>query len=141
MPKYSINIAASLDNLNVIRSFIIEKLRKFDKLSEKQINEIVLAADEYCANIVKHSYNFDDSREIEIELSYSPTTVIVEVRDDGPPFDLAKFKISPAETPKKRKKNGGWGIALIKSIADEIRYRPKTSSASKNSIKLIKKLK
>lgn len=141
MPRHSINIAASLDNLNVIRSFIIEKLRKFDKLTEKQINEIVLAADEYCANIVKHSYNFDDSREIEIELSYSPTTVIVEVRDDGPPFDLSKFKISPAKPLKKRKKNGGWGIALIKSIADEIRYRPKSSVDSKNSIKLIKKLK
>ncbi|MCZ6899981.1 MAG: ATP-binding protein, partial [Bacteroidetes bacterium] len=53
---YRYNCQCSKEKLKKIREFVSEVLHKYN-LTEVKINELVLAVDEVCANLIIHSHN------------------------------------------------------------------------------------
>jgi serine/threonine-protein kinase RsbW len=53
-----LRVSCSIDNLKEIRSFVNKRLQELS-VSELEINMIVLAVDEICANIIIHSNKSD----------------------------------------------------------------------------------
>lgn len=83
-------------------------------LGEETLADLKLALTEACSNSVRHAYR-DGEGHVEIVYELHPDRLVVEVTDDGEGFDPAH---SRGEGPDLTE--GGLGIAIIRSIADEL---------------------
>ena len=91
-------------------------LARVRPLEEETLADLKLALTEACSNSVRHAYD-DDGGHVSISFELRDDRLIVEVADDGTGFE-----------PETASKNGddielsegGLGIAIIRSIADEV---------------------
>jgi serine/threonine-protein kinase RsbW len=83
-------------------------------LSEDTLADVKLALTEACSNSVRHAYG-DDGGHVDISFELLEDRLIVEVADDGTGFTLL-----PADEGDGELTEGGLGIAIIRSIADEV---------------------
>lgn len=119
--KYQKTVPASTEYLIEVREFVSKHARSHG-FSEKQINDIRLAVDEACTNIIKHAYQFDDSKHFAIEMNFQDQNVTVLIIDQGAGFDPTRYHKPELKDQIKKKKRGGMGIYLIKSLMDEVTY-------------------
>ena len=90
----------------------LAQLRAMDAAT---IADIKLALTEAVSNSVRHAYDHDADGHVDIRYDLHPGRLDIEVVDDGAGFD-------PDETPAfegEELSEGGLGIAIIKTIADE----------------------
>ncbi len=92
-----------------------------DLLPEDVILECELALQELLTNLVDHAYGGDAVRTITINLACDATRMLIETRDTGKPasVDLEKA-VMPDPTDLAE---GGYGLAIIKSLVDEVNYK------------------
>jgi len=103
--------------------------------TDNQINDIRLAVDEACTNVIKHAYSFDESKEFNVDLEFDNSSLSIEITDFGIGFNPSKYEAPNLHQRVKQKKRGGMGIFLIKNLMDDLTY---DSDGSKNVIKMIK---
>jgi anti-sigma regulatory factor (Ser/Thr protein kinase) len=75
-------------------------------------------------NIVIHAYQRRGTGEIEIEIALSSDAIVIEVRDDGRPFDLDNVAELPVDLDEESLPEGGMGIHIAKTMLDEMTYEP-----------------
>jgi len=80
--NYQYNIGCSLSNLKDIRDFIRRSLNG-QGISDVVMNEIVLALDEMCSNLMIHSHNCNPDHELELH---------IEIPRKGEPDERFGFK-------------------------------------------------
>lgn len=78
-----------------------------------------VAVDEVLSNVVRHGGGTG------IEISFRREADIVEIRvsDDGAPFDPSSWPAPDVQSSLESRRPGGLGIALVKSLIEEIDYR------------------
>ncbi len=135
--KNKITIKSVTENLGKIREFL-RKISKENGFDEKKVEEIVLAVDEACTNIIKHAYRFDATKLIEIETFFDGENLTILLKDSGKKFHPQSIAPPDLETKLKKRKSGGLGVHLIKSLMDEVEYD--FSNPKINILKLVKKL-
>jgi serine/threonine-protein kinase RsbW len=84
-----------------------------------------LALTEACSNSVRHAYSGGAQGVIEIVYELRPDRLAIEVADDGDGFDPAH---ADPESPEAMTE-GGLGIAIIRSIADELEIGARENGA------------
>jgi serine/threonine-protein kinase RsbW len=86
------------------------------ELPDEVLADLKLALTEAASNSVRHAYSGDDETGV-VEISYElrADRLVIEVTDDGEGFDPEETDGSPEELSE-----GGLGIAIIRSIADEV---------------------
>lgn len=131
---YHKTLNATTKNLSQVRSFVSVQARKHG-FTDDQINDIRLAVDEACTNVIKHAYSFDDSKEFNVDLEFDNSSLSIEITDFGIGFNPSKYEVPNLHKRIKQKKRGGMGIFLIRNLMDELAY---DSDGSKNVIKMIK---
>jgi serine/threonine-protein kinase RsbW len=91
-------------------------LSRVRPLADETLADLKLALTEACSNSVRHAYG-DGGGHVEISFELCDDRLIVEVADDGTGFEpeTAGRNGEDAELAE-----GGLGIAIIRSIADEI---------------------
>ena len=136
---YRYNCQCSKDKLKEIREFVTEVLHKYN-LSEVKINELVLAVDEVCANLIIHSHNCNPQESFEIKINVNKKEGITfYIIDDGKiGFNLNHYKEPSLNELIKKQKKGGVGLILVKRIMDDIQFK---CSPERNVCRLFKKLK
>lgn len=135
--KYNYNIGCSLDNLLGARDFIRQSLKKH-VASEVTLNEIVLALDEMCSNLMIHSHHCDPDHLLELTIfTKEKGQLVFEIVDDGSVFDINAFNEPTLDNLITVKRKGGLGIRLVKSIMDTIEYETRDG---KNVCRLTKKV-
>ena len=84
-------------------------------LAEETLAELKLALTEATSNSVRHAYANGEGR-VQISFELCEDRLVVEVSDDGFGFS------QPDETARREEElsEGGLGIAIIRSIADEL---------------------
>jgi anti-sigma regulatory factor (Ser/Thr protein kinase) len=81
-------------------------------------NNIVLAVDEACSNIIKHAYKGETDKPIIIILKMDPDKLEINLRDYGEKVNIKAIKSRKLDDIRP----GGLGVHLIKSVMDEVTY-------------------
>jgi serine/threonine-protein kinase RsbW len=89
----------------------ISRLRE---LPEETLADLKLALTEACSNSVRHAYPGGDGV-VEIRYELQPDRLVIEVADDGEGFEPGTPPPGDDELVE-----GGLGIAIIRSVADEL---------------------
>jgi serine/threonine-protein kinase RsbW len=135
---YQYNIGCSLNNLKGIRDFIRESL-KGHGVTDVVMNEIVLAIDEMCSNLMIHAHHCNPEHMLELHIRVQKKgELIFEIVDDGNVFDINNFMEPNLNNLVQEKRKGGLGIRLVKSIMDSVEY---VHQGGKNVCRLIKRVK
>jgi serine/threonine-protein kinase RsbW len=103
-PEYITLSRLALAGLSRVRSF-----------SDETLADLKLALTEACSNSVRHAYG-DGGGQVDISFELRTDRLIVEVADDGAGFELE----DEAKDGNDALSEGGLGIAIIRSIADEV---------------------
>jgi serine/threonine-protein kinase RsbW len=88
-------------------------------LSEETLADLKLALTEACSNSVRHAYADRDGH-VEISYALGADRLAIEVVDDGEGFDPEAESAGQGDELTE----GGLGIAIIRSIADEFEIGP-----------------
>ena len=111
------DVPAVAENLIKIRDFVRGYIDKCEGL-ESYKDEIVLAIDEACQNVVRHAYK-DKDGELAIKLSFQNNEFIISIEDDGTPVIPEKIKPRNIEDIKP----GGLGTFFINQIMDSVSFK------------------
>ena len=131
-PKF--NLSCSTAALTELRSFLQQKLA-FYRLSEGEKQQVTLAVEEACANLIIHSHACNLKEEIQLEGKEFNKKIIIEIIDKGNAFNLLEYQVPNLNQVIEEKRKGGIGILLVKKIMDEIQFESKNG---KNICRLIK---
>ena len=133
--KYKLKIPSVTENLQMIREFVLKIAAKAGFNEENQ-EQIALAVDEACTNVIKHAHHHDARRLMDIQIQTDASKIKITITDRGQGFDLTKLRDPDIERFIKESKHGGLGIYLIKTLMDEVDYDFKPGV--KNQVQLTK---
>ncbi len=133
--EYRLQVTAETKNLGLVRDFI-RRLANEAGFDKEKIEQIELAVDEACTNVIKHAYHYDTSKMIDLHITIDSTKMVVSVIDYGGGFDLSKIKQPDINHNVKKAKAGGLGIHLMKKLMDEVRFH--IEPGKKTEVRLIK---
>jgi serine/threonine-protein kinase RsbW len=119
--KFSLKVYCEKTRLKEIRTFVEEKLQNYTT-DEIEINQLILAVDEVCANFIIHSNDCNASEAIYLDVYANETGVTFEISDKGSEFDLSKYKEPTLEQVIKEKRKGGIGLMLVNRIMDKVEF-------------------
>lgn len=120
--NYQHKIGCSLENLKGIRDFVRKSLRGH-VTSDVVLNEIILALDEMCSNLMIHAHHCNPDHFLELSIDVPEKgQLIFEISDDGEMFDINQFSEPTLDNLVHEKRKGGLGIRLVKSIMDDVQY-------------------
>lgn len=108
--------------------------------SDATYHQIQLAVREACSNVVKHSYAAAPAGLLGLRLRIRRGRVLVQIEDRGLPMpkrELLRMAASK-EAPPAGRKEGGFGLRLIKSTMDKVVYGRKANGV--NVVRLYKRL-
>ncbi|NGX58012.1 MAG: Phosphoserine phosphatase RsbU [Chlamydiae bacterium] len=125
-----------LSQLKAIRKFVEAFcIKVMDQLTSVS-NLLELVVDEVFCNIVQHGYKGESGNEVIIQADYLDDCIILEILDQGKPFDPSEI-----EHPNLvGKKDEGFGFYLVKDVADKISYQRKKSANGWNCLRITKKI-
>jgi sigma-B regulation protein RsbU (phosphoserine phosphatase) len=98
---------------------------------------INMVFDELLNNVV--SYGFEDESEhgIEVRVSLERQRLVIEILDDGRPFNPFSQESPDTTLPLEDRRVGGLGIHLVQKVMDQVSYERRID---KNLVKLVKRI-
>ena len=108
-----LRIPAKPEYITLVR-LALSGLARLRPLDEETLGDLKLAVTEACSNSVRHGYGNGQEGTVQISYELHSDRLVVEVVDDGPGFDPSR----PLERGEDLNE-GGLGIEIIKSVADE----------------------
>jgi serine/threonine-protein kinase RsbW len=127
----------SRENLKGIRDFVSNVLKNHP-LSEIEVNQVVLAVDEICSNMIIHSHQCNEDDFIELNIRNQKEGIVFEIIDKSEElFDLSRYKTPSIAEIVQQGKKGGVGLMLVKKIMDDVEV---SNENSRNVWRLYKKL-
>lgn len=130
---------SQFSELENIRNFVVSNALSAG-LNNEEAQNMALAVDEACTNLINYSFNKESDREIRLLATSKENLIEIEIFDNGPsfnPLDLPEVNLNEYFAEMKK---GGLGIKIIKTLIDEIVYIPAGKESNDNTLKLIKYL-
>ncbi|MBE9528090.1 MAG: ATP-binding protein [Proteobacteria bacterium] len=116
-----LKIPSRARHLHLIRG-VADSLASEMGFSDRERNRTVLALDEACANIIRHSCGENSNIIIDITFTVTEELLTITLRDFGKcggGLDIEKIERDLGEV-----KPGGLGVCIIKSVMDTVEYTP-----------------
>jgi len=98
--------------------------------------ELRLVAEEVVTNVAKYGFEPGRAAAMEVLLSLSEDTVVLEFRDQGQPFDPLSQPAPDLDAPVEERPIGGLGLTLVRALVEEARY---AREGATNVLRLVKK--
>lgn len=102
------------DRLCIVRA-LVKRTAEFVGCDSALAEQLVIAVNEACMNIIQHAYGDDSPGEIVLEIFNNADTIRFRLQDFAAPVDLNRIK--PRELGEVRP--GGLGTYFISEIMDE----------------------
>lgn len=131
----TLNMEAQLDEIERIRA-AVGILSQAEGWAPELLFQIELVLEEIGTNIIKYAQDGERETEIDITLTSDSKSLIMEIVDDGKPFD--PFADAPApdlDSSVPERPIGGLGVYLVQELMDEAHYRREDG---KNKVTLTK---
>ncbi len=116
-----LTVAAEIDNLNEVISFVEEALEELN-CSMKIIVQMDVAVEEIYVNIAHYAYP-DKKGEARIEVGTRDGLFYVSFSDAGVPYDPLKKPDPDVTLDVEDRPIGGLGIYMVKKSMDRVEYR------------------
>ena len=123
--------------LQIIRG-MMKRINHITGFSKNNSGHIILAVDEACSNIIKHSYMNDPKGKIELSVEIHQKELKIIITDYGKQQDIKQIKPKNMDDLKP----GGRGIYILNKVMDSVEYNstlPARNEISRNEIKMIKR--
>ncbi len=125
--------------LELIRRMTKKVATYMDTFNEEDLDDIGLAIDEACSNVIAHSYSQQGRGVISVEIemeSNKITIVLTDKGEEGQLFNPETMSSFDKEEYLQRLTKGGLGVYLIKKIMDEVEYT--VSPGVRNCLTMVK---
>jgi len=132
-----LTVSSDLDNLPFVLEFV--RLCCLEAgLDDDATFACELATDEACTNIVEHAYQGREGGKIYVRCQCTPEEFIVELHDNGAPFNPAQVAPPQLVGDLADREAGGLGLHLMRSLMDEVRFE--FDGQNGNTVTMIKRL-
>ncbi|MBA3011769.1 MAG: ATP-binding protein [Desulfobacula sp.] len=132
--KIQLSIPSHPQYLQLVRG-VVKKATGIIGVSRKDSDHIILAVDEACSNIIKHSYMNNPEKTIDISIGTQGKELHILITDYGKKCDIRQ--LLPRDIDIIRP--GGLGLYIINHAMDSVEYD--CSASGKNQVRMIKCLK
>lgn len=105
-------------------------------LSSKILFEINLILEEVLANVISYAYGDKQLHEIVVCADLRDGELVIEVEDDGRPFNPLQTAPPDLDRPLEQRIVGGLGLHLVRELTNSIEY---TRRKEKNHLVMRKK--
>jgi anti-sigma regulatory factor (Ser/Thr protein kinase) len=85
---------------------------------------VVSAFMEIFNNVAIHAYQRREDGAIELSITPGDREIVIEIRDNGRPFDIEGVEPLPVDLDDDSLPEGGMGIHIAKTMLDEMTYEP-----------------
>lgn len=133
-PLLELNFRSSPDRLKLVRAGVRAAAQAcgFDRVA---IEDVVLAVDEACANVIVHAYQRRSDGDITLRIYRCADSIRIVLRDYGPPVENLEFARRDLDTLEP----GGLGTHFIAEIMDAVHHQP-AADGNGNILELTKKI-
>ena len=116
-----LRVKSKTENLSKIRDFVSSNAYKAG-IENSAIDNIILAVDEACTNIIRHAYKLSPQGEIIIQIKYDEKKFIITIIDYGIAFKPDSIPQPDLQKYYREHRVGGLGMYLMKSLMDDVKY-------------------
>ncbi|MFQ5824234.1 MAG: ATP-binding protein [bacterium] len=137
LKKYQLKIPSQTDNLEIIRE-VVAKVASKVGFNSDEVSKIELAVDEACTNVIKHAYDKNSKKFIEVIIQVDKQKLMVTVTDRGKGFNPEHVKSPNLKEYLEEMRVGGLGIYLMETLMDKVDFE--INPGVKTQVRLIKYL-
>jgi sigma-B regulation protein RsbU (phosphoserine phosphatase) len=133
--SFSISVPNELSSIDLVN----DKFQAFcaeNDLSEDVVRRTSVVFDELLNNIVSYGFDDDGHHEIDVRVSFDGRRLVVEILDDGRPFNPFLQESPDTTLPLEEREVGGLGIHLVRKMMDEVAYERRIN---RNVVRLVKR--
>lgn len=116
-------IYSAPDQVPIVRA-ALEKMCELLGFSEEDAGGVILSVDEALANVIKHAYDGDHDRPIEVDLTRvgdeANGALAIRVRDWGRQVDPSEIRGRDLDDIRP----GGLGVHIMQKCMDSVEYSP-----------------
>ena len=131
---YHLTIPSSTRYLERVRRFV-ERHTLAAGFNEESVEQFKVAVDEACTNVIKHAYNGNESRKLDIQIIIESDRCTVCIRDEGKAFRPQEYAEPDIFKLAKRRQAGGFGVQIMRQLMDHVEY---STEGTVNEVRLTK---
>lgn len=121
MKTKKLKVKSKTENLSLIRDFV--STAAIDAgIQTDAVENIILAVDEACTNIIKHAYQSFPDGELIIKTKSTLSRFVVSITDYGKSFEPEIIPEPDLQKYYRQKRVGGLGMYLMKTLMDDVKY-------------------
>jgi serine/threonine-protein kinase RsbW len=114
-------IRNDLSEIAVVRD-TLERLGNELAVPAPALMQLQVALDEIVSNVVKYSWPDGSKHKFLVRITVRETGVVLDIFDDGQPFDPLEAPEPARAPPGQRPRPGGVGIHMVKKLVDDLAY-------------------
>jgi serine/threonine-protein kinase RsbW len=119
---HTLTIPSSTRYLEDLREFVTTNARDAG-FSEPEVEQLKIAVDEACTNVIEHAYGGGGEHAIDIAMIVGDDRLTVRIQDTGSSFDPETYKEPDLMQYAKMKKSGGFGVHIMRRLMDRVEFR------------------
>ncbi|MCP3871801.1 MAG: ATP-binding protein [Desulfobacteraceae bacterium] len=112
-----IKVSSHPENLKQIRKAMTDATSKAG-FSKEVAGRIILAVDEACSNVIRHSCKHDHTKEINLEIALEKECLTISIIDNGIKFDVNSVEARDVSEVRP----GGLGLYIMEKTMDKVEY-------------------
>lgn len=91
-------------------------------LSDEQTQDLDVAVDEACSNVIRHAYRDAERGNITVRCWLNDNGLDVTLLDTGMPLDLHMAQATAQNKREHAPETGGMGLQIIRELVDRVAY-------------------
>ncbi|AEX86329.1 hypothetical protein XO10_09645 [Marinitoga sp. 1135] len=119
MERLKITINSDVKYIKILREAMKYFLKFNDYEDEEQIFFMELALNEAVANVIEHTYNYDNTKTVDIIFEIENKNFKVYIRDYGEKINLEEVKSRDLDDIKEH----GLGVHIISQVFDHMMWK------------------